>query len=201
MLKLAEEHDLFVQVALRPGAFALHGECLAKIWTKTPLPAAVTDQLKSSFVLGAHRTTLQDILFAFEQISEIAMRAMSPGINDPTTAVHCVDRIGSGVTRLVGRGLPSKWRTDSEGVVRIEIESAGLSEILDSTVIAVSRTAGVHLPVWLRLIEVLRIADRAVATRVFAVEAAALSACAHATAYHEAESRGLCHGDRPGGTS
>ena len=192
VLKLAEEHNLFVQVELRPGAFALHGECLAKIWTNTPLPAAVTDRLKSSFVLGVHRTTLQDILFAFEQVSEVAMRAMSPGINDPTTAVHCVDRIGSGITRLVGRGLPSKWRTDSEGVVRIEIESAQLSEILESTVIAVSRTAGVHLPVWLRLIEVLRIADRR-AKRPG--DSAILRACASRLAKH-GDAEMSCDGDR-----
>lgn len=192
VLKLAKEHNLFVQVELRPGTFAMHGECLAKIWTRTPVPAVVTDELKLSFVFGAHRTSLQDILFAFEQVSEIAMRAMSPGINDPTTAVHCVDRIGSGITRLVSRGLPSNWRTDSEGIVRIEIESAGLSEILESTVIAVSRTAGVHLPVWLRLIEVLRIAARR-AKRPG--DAALLRACTSRLAKH-GDAELSCDGDR-----
>jgi uncharacterized membrane protein len=152
----------------------------------------VTDELKLCFVFGAHRTNLQDILFAFEQVSEIAMRAMSPGINDPTTAVHCVDRIGAGITRLVSRGVPSKWRTDSEGVVRLEIEPVGLSEILESTVIAVSRTAGVHLQVWLRLIEVLRIAAR---RAIRSGDCEILRACASRLAKHGDAEMG-CDGDR-----
>ncbi|MAY74866.1 MAG: hypothetical protein CMJ31_09180 [Phycisphaerae bacterium] len=192
VLKCAKQHNLFVRIELVPGAFVMHGECLATVWARTSVPAAVTDALKSAFVLGAHRTALQDILFAFEQISEVAMRAMSPGINDPTTAVHCVDRIGSGITRLVGRDIPSKWRLDSEGVVRIETESVALPAILESTVIAVSRTAGVHLPVWLRLLDVLRIAAR---RAMRPGDSEILRACASRLAEHGDAEMG-CDGDR-----
>lgn len=167
--------DLFVRVRAHPGSFVMLGDCLADVWPADRVTDEARDDMISAFVLGAHRTTLQDLSFAFEQLSEVAMRALSPGINDPTTAMHCIDRIGSGIARLVTRQIPSKWRTDESDVIRIQIDPIELEAILEVTVIAVSRTATVHLQVWRRLVEVLH----AAAIRAIRPEdAATLRTCA-----------------------
>ncbi|MBK6929297.1 MAG: DUF2254 domain-containing protein [Comamonadaceae bacterium] len=57
---------------------------------------ALVGQLNDAFVLGNQRTATQDVEFSFHQLVEIAMRALSPGINDPFTAIACVDRLGIG---------------------------------------------------------------------------------------------------------
>jgi len=181
LLALAVRHDLFVRVHLRPGTFASHGECLVEAWPADRVDDAVAQDIVSTFLVGAHRTTLQDLLFTFEQVSEIAMRAMSPSINDPTTAVHCVDRIGSGLARFVCREAPSRWRADADDVVRLRIDPIELPEILEATVVAVSRTSGVHLPVWLRLVGALEIAARRAARPA---DWEALAGCARQLAEH-----------------
>jgi uncharacterized membrane protein len=158
LLTLASENNLFIVMRSPPGAFVMRDDLLAEVWPEPSAP--MQKKIQAAFVLGAHRTTLQDILFTFEQVSEVAVRALSPGINDPTTAVHCLDQIGAGLTRLVARKLPSKWRTDTAGTVRIEIEPVALHEILNVTVVAISRSADVHLPVWLRMLEILQTAAR-----------------------------------------
>lgn len=153
LLAIAEVEDLFIHILRPPGSFVRHGDPIAEASSATQIDDEVHNAIRASIALGAHRTTLQDVLFTFEQASEIAMRAMSPGINDPITAMHCIDRIGDGIARLVKRRYPSRWRADSSGQVRIRVDPVSLEEILESTVIAISRTAGVHLQVWLRLIE------------------------------------------------
>ena len=52
------------------------------------------------------------MLFAVNQLAEIATRALSPGTNDPNTAIMCIDRLNEGLCRLAGRSFPSDWRAD-----------------------------------------------------------------------------------------
>lgn len=192
LLAVAEAEDLFVHVLRPPESFVRQGDAIAEVWLAKYIEDEVADAIRSSIALGAHRTTLQDVLFTFEQAAEIAMRAMSPGINDPTTAMHCIDRIGDGIARLVKRQFPSMWRADRSGQVRIRIDPIGLDEILDSTVIAISRTAGVHLQVWLRLIEGLENAARCAKREE---DAELMRACAHRLA-KQAESELPCSQDQ-----
>lgn len=192
LLAIAESEDLYIYVLRPPGSFVRQGDPIAEVWPAERVDETVCSRIIASVALGAHRTTLQDMLFTFEQASEIAMRAMSPGINDPTTAMHCIDRIGAGLAQLVTRRVPSKWRADTSGVIRIRVDPAGLQDILESTVIAISRTAGVHLQVWLRLIEGL---ENAAQRARRAEDTEVLRACAQRLA-KQAESELVCPADR-----
>lgn len=58
---------------------------------------ALVSRLHAAFITGNHRNLLQDIEFAFHQLVEIALRALSPGINDPFTAISCIDKISAGL--------------------------------------------------------------------------------------------------------
>lgn len=160
LMKLSTEHGLILRLEIEPGAFVIPGDCLASVETTQRLSEETECDLRAAFVMGAHRTALQDVTFAFEQLTEMAQRAMSPGINDPTTATHCIDRISAGIASFVERDKPQDWRRDKDGNPRIRTKTVGLGRILDVTVDPIARTAGVHLVVWVSLLRVLESADR-----------------------------------------
>ena len=63
-------------------------------------------------MLGKDRTPKQDIAFAIRQLVEVALRALSPGVNDPFTAVECINRLGEGLCIVVRRQRPLAYRFD-----------------------------------------------------------------------------------------
>lgn len=88
---LAVEHDLVLRVPFRPGDFILSGAVLLSVSADKPLPESISESLRSAFSIGNRRTDLQDLRFGFDELTEIAIRALSPGINDPFTAIACID--------------------------------------------------------------------------------------------------------------
>ncbi|MFG0282949.1 MAG: DUF2254 domain-containing protein [Phycisphaerales bacterium JB039] len=151
LLRIAAEADLMVRLEVAPGGYVVHGDVLAHVWPEDSTKEDAVDAIRRGILIGSHRTTLQDVTFAFEQLTEMALRALSPGINDPNTAGHCVDRIGSGLARMVGRPIPSRVRHDEAGAARVIAEPTSLEQVLRSTAEPIARNASVHLPVWLRL--------------------------------------------------
>ena len=75
----------------------------------------------------------------FEESIEIAQRALSPGINDPTTALYCIDRLGQTFAHLAQRDIPSSFRSDESGKVRVLTESSTLTYLANSAFRAVGR--------------------------------------------------------------
>jgi uncharacterized membrane protein len=73
---------------------------MVMVWPAERVTDALVNQLNDAFVFGNQRTASQDVEFSFLQMVEIAVRALSPGINDPFTAIACVDRLGSALCRL-----------------------------------------------------------------------------------------------------
>jgi len=118
LLKIAEEHDMLIDLQFRPGEFIVVGTALAKVKSAEHLKENLVEQIASSFILGPQRTPEQDAEFAIHQLVEVAIRALSPGINDPFTAITCIDHLGSALCILTGRVFPSPYRYDEEGNLR-----------------------------------------------------------------------------------
>ncbi|RYG85598.1 DUF2254 domain-containing protein, partial [bacterium] len=116
LLKIACEHNLFVRVEVRPGEYVLPNMRLLSVW---PDARGQEEPLRGAFSVGRWRTTLQDAEFAFLQLTEIAVRALSPGINDPFTAMQCLDRITASMCHVAARRWPHGGRRDDSGAVRI----------------------------------------------------------------------------------
>jgi uncharacterized membrane protein len=74
---------------------------------------------EGAVTIGMCRMVHQDNEFAVSQIVEIALRAMSPGLNDPTTAVTCVDWLGDSIRTLARYPCPNPARVDNSGKVRV----------------------------------------------------------------------------------
>ncbi len=155
LIKLAEEWQLVIELEVNPGPYILIDDRLATVWGPEELSRHAQEQIERAFVIGPHRTALQDVAFVFEQLVEMGVRALSPGINDPTTAIHCIDNIGSGLARIVKRDVPSDVRCDHAGRVCIRTHPVPFAELLQRSVRPMRRNAGQNVGVWLRLIEML----------------------------------------------
>ena len=83
------------------------------------------DDLRAAIDLADERDARQDVSFGLRQLVDVAERALSPGINDPSTAVQCVDRLHDLLRRLVTRPYPSQAHRDDAGVVRIVVALPG----------------------------------------------------------------------------
>lgn len=118
LLKLAREHDLVLKLLLQPGDYVLRGGPLAEVYRGKKV-AGLQEELENVFVLGSGRTQSQDLDFLFDQLLEVGLRALSPGINDPFTAMMCVDRIADNLALLAQRELPSPYRYDDDGTLRV----------------------------------------------------------------------------------
>ena len=126
VLALASEHKLVVRLLIRPGDFVYEGCNIAEVHRATDLKSPgdldetkVNQEICDSLIVGSNRTPTQDIRYAFNELVEVAVRALSPGINDPFTAINCVDRILAALHKLKSCKTPSAYRTDDENVLRV----------------------------------------------------------------------------------
>lgn len=97
-----------VRLETRVGAFVLRGAPLAIVWPPPTDPAAVTEQIEDGVIVGPARTMQQDIDFGLRQLNDIALRALSPAVNDPTTAIEALMRVASIMRPLLLAELPAQ---------------------------------------------------------------------------------------------
>lgn len=123
LMQLATHHNLLVRLERRAGDFVVPGDALLAVFPCAAVTAELETQLGNVFVLDSQRTLTQDVRFAFNQLVEIAVRALSPGINDPFTAITCIDYLGGALCRMAGRSMPAPYRADDEGRLRVISDS------------------------------------------------------------------------------
>jgi uncharacterized membrane protein len=121
LVKIASHLDAVIRLSHRPGHFLVAGRPLATVW---PSGAAgqVREALTKAHLSGPNRTLSQDPVFAIDQLVEIAIRALSPAVNDTFTALTCIDWLSAGLSQISGRVL-------SEGVYRDEFGRIRLIEL------------------------------------------------------------------------
>ena len=109
---LGERERLVIGMEPKIGDYVLQGRPLASVWTADGrLPPELEAAVRRAFVLGPERTPDQDVEFGMIQISDIAIKALSPSINDPTTAIRCIDRLAEILADFGTRRPPEARRT------------------------------------------------------------------------------------------
>ena len=119
VMDIARKHDLLLRIERRPGDFVLVDEPLVRAWPADRVDEDVAKRLRKVFMVGVRRTQTQDVEFSINQLVEVAVRALSPGINDPFTAISCVNQLASGLCHLAQREIPSAFRLDNDGKLRV----------------------------------------------------------------------------------
>lgn len=137
LMDLATTHSLILRLDRRPGHFVNHGCQLLRALPAANVTDAVYSELQDCFLTGRHRTPRQDALYSIQQLVEVAAHALSPGINEPYTAITCIDWLGACLLGVAQEDPPNPLRHDSSGRLRViaqavtfdEVAGAALSQI------------------------------------------------------------------------
>lgn len=131
LMKIARKADVLLWLKTQPGRYLIPGSPLALIYPKERHSSALAKQINQAFIFGKERTEQQDIAFPIQQLVEIALRAISPAVNDPFTAIRCLDRLGAGFSQLVERDWPLPYRYDKSHQLRVIAEPVKLEQLFD----------------------------------------------------------------------
>lgn len=129
LLELARGTGSTVGVAVLPGEFVTPGGRLLAVSGVKPLGARELKRLRSSIVLARQRTIEQDPSFGVQQLVDVAVKALSPGVNDPTTATLCIDRLGVLLAEIAARPDPLDSYSD-EGTLRVTAPAQRFEQML-----------------------------------------------------------------------
>jgi uncharacterized membrane protein len=153
--KIAAEHDFVVRSVRRAGHFVpLEGD-LVRIWPPESLSEESRDALQDAFVIGLQRLHGQDIEYAINQLVEIAVRALSPGINDPFTAIACIDQLSTTLATLAEETIPEGYQYDDEGRLRVIRKQVTFGDLLDAAFHQIRQYGQNSVAVMIRLLEAL----------------------------------------------
>jgi uncharacterized membrane protein len=144
LVDIAARANSVIRLLYRPGHFVVEGLPLARVWPPESA-RAVTRALEQSHATGAHRTLSQDLSFAIDQMVEIAIRALSPAVNDTFTALTCIDWLGDGLCKISNRWNPRRAHRDDEGYIRIITAEASYTRLVDRSFDKI-RQAGRGMP-------------------------------------------------------
>lgn len=142
LLDHAVREELVVFLRTHPGAFVLPGTPLAVVLGFDDAAQAHERAVRGAVVVGPVRTPADDLLWELHGLVEIALRALSPGINDPRTAVACVHWLGVLIARWFACEPPAAVLTDADGIVRLVRPVPSARLLLGATLGEVRRYAG-----------------------------------------------------------
>jgi uncharacterized membrane protein len=133
MLTLVQERDLVIRLLHKPGHFVSRGEVVALVWPAERFDKQLEEQIGHAFQIGHQRTPTQDVEYAVNQLVEMAVRAMSPAINDPFTAMTCLDYVGNGLALFIRQGEKGSHYYDRHGRLRLVLEPVTFDALLSAS--------------------------------------------------------------------
>jgi uncharacterized membrane protein len=155
LLSLLRDHDARLRLRVRPGHFLIATAEIGTVWPADRAGPAFDAAVADAMSIGIERTPVQDIDFSIDQLVEIAQRALSPGVNDPFTAIACVDRLGAAIHRLADRAMPASERADDDGAVRVIACPVTFGDLVARAIDPLRDAARSQALVTLRLLDVL----------------------------------------------
>jgi uncharacterized membrane protein len=156
LLRLARENKTVVRMERAIGEFVIHGTALASIDLEDPPGKEIITALQAAYTIDRHRTVEQDSAFGIRQIVDMALKALSPGINDTTTAVMCVDYLSAILARLASRPISPSHRYE-EGELRVVTKGPSFESLLSDALDQIRRNATGNVTILSRILEALQL--------------------------------------------
>jgi uncharacterized membrane protein len=155
VLSLANESNLVIHLLCRTGHFVSSGAVVARVWPAGRIDEQQDKQIRRAFLIGNQRTPTQDVEYAFNQLVEMAVRAMSPAINDPYTAITCLDYIGDGLALFLQQGEISPHFYNQDGQLRFVFKPVTFDELLSTSFDMLRHASCDNVSVLLHMLDVI----------------------------------------------
>ncbi len=152
LVAVAKHYHVTIRVLRRVGHFVPAGIPLMMVSKGNRLPTEGTAELLAAFDCGPTRTLQQDVEFGVLQIVDVALKAISPAVNDPTTAISCVDQLSRILIRFASREPPEDLLYDPPGIVRASIEWIHFERLLEAAFEQIRMYSKTDVAVSLRLL-------------------------------------------------
>lgn len=157
LMKIAKSKDIVLRLKYRPGKFVVQGSDLVMVWPGERVNQRLSDQINDAFILGKERNEQQDVEFPINQLVEIALRAISPAVNDPFTAIRCIDRLSVGLSHLAQRDFPSPYRYDDDNNLRAIALGVTFAGLTDAAFNQIRQYSTSDVAVTIRLLEAIAV--------------------------------------------
>jgi uncharacterized membrane protein len=138
IVDIAMKHDIVVSELLTVGTNVIVGTALLEWWWRTPngvrdrsAGQGIGERIAGAVSIGYERTPTQDIGFGLRQLVDIALRALSPGVNDPTTAVHALGHVSALLAEFDRMPPRSSTLADDHGEPRLVQHPVAFDDLLD----------------------------------------------------------------------
>ena len=155
LLRLARKHQTIVRMERSIGEFVIHDTTLVSLALESPPGKEITTDLQAAYSINRYRTVEHDSAFGIRQIVDMALRALSPSINDTTTAVMCVDYLTAILARLASRNIPSSHRYE-EGELRAITMGPTFESLLADSFDQIRGSAQGNVAIMLRMLGALQ---------------------------------------------
>ncbi len=153
LLNIAKSKNLLLHLKQRPGKFIVQGGELVSVSPPERLNRRLTQQINYAFILGRERTPFQDVEFSTKQLVEIAIRAISPAVNDPFTAIRCIDQLNVALCRLAAKDFPSPYCYDDDQNLRLITNQVTFAGLVDDAFHQIRQYGRQDVAVTIRLLE------------------------------------------------
>jgi len=150
LVRHAAEANALIELQVRPGHHIVPGTRLARV---SPHVAAegLARAVQSAFVIGQTRTAVQDLEYSIHQLVEVALRALSPGINDPFTAIAVLDRLTLSLRLVMTRGAARARFADDRKIVRVVAPVSTFEGLTDAAFNQIRQTASTNAAILIRM--------------------------------------------------
>jgi len=155
LVAFAKHYHVSIRVLRRVGHFVPAGIPLMMVSKGNRLPPEAIAELVAVFDIGPTRTLQQDVEFGVLQIVDIALKAISPAVNDPTTAITCIDQLSRILIRFASREPPEDLLYDPPGIVRASIEWIPFGRLVEAAFEQIRMYSKTDVAVSLRLLRAL----------------------------------------------
>jgi uncharacterized membrane protein len=151
LIEWAEKNDVVLEMVCGIGTFVIAGAPLLKVRGRSRLEETIEADLNHAYGINRARTVDQDPQFGIRQIVDVALKALSPGINDTTTAATALDYLGAVIFHLGDRHIPPLERCEKD---RVRLISCGASyrSMVDEAFHEIRQHSGNNVAIYLKLL-------------------------------------------------
>ncbi|MEP7054192.1 MAG: DUF2254 domain-containing protein [Actinomycetota bacterium] len=154
-----------LQLDTFPGRYAIEGTPLCTLSPPPPDPAHIERRIRNAIAIGNTRTMQQDVSYGLRQLADVALKALSPGINDPTTAQDAIFHATAVLAELLRRDPPPQLQHGPDGQQLVVLQQPTHADLVALTFDEIRRAAAAHPAVCIYLLEALHLLKESLSAR------------------------------------